>query len=70
MIVDGGTPALNDIAGDPSLAGLRIRYQRCLPPSASRQRNLGLSLVDRHTPWIGFLDDDCGPGPGRHGPDG
>ncbi|MDD8027117.1 MAG: glycosyltransferase, partial [Acidobacteriota bacterium] len=59
VIVDGGTPPVRDVANDPAWAGLRIRYERCLPPSAARQRNRGLAVLGPEAAWIGFLDDDA-----------
>ncbi len=64
VIVDGGEPSVRGIVERPAWAGLRIRYERCLPPSATRQRNRGLSLVDPAAIWIGFLDDDAVLAPG------
>lgn len=58
VIVDGGTPPIRPVLERPEFGELRIRYERCLPPSASRQRNLGLARIDPTVPWIGFLDDD------------
>jgi glycosyltransferase involved in cell wall biosynthesis len=37
---------------------LNIRYQHISRPSASRQRNAGLKLVDAEATLVGFLDDD------------
>jgi GT2 family glycosyltransferase len=59
VVVDGGEPPVRGLVERPAWAGLRIRYERCLPPSATRQRNRGLSLVDPAAAWIGFLDDDA-----------
>jgi len=39
--------------------GLRVRYLRHLPPSASRQRNVGVEAVDDGIELIGFVDDDA-----------
>lgn len=64
VIVDGGIPPVQAVTRKPEYDRLRIRYERCLPPSASRQRNRGLALVDPAVGWIGFLDDDAILSPG------
>ncbi len=59
IVVDGGDVSIAPILRDPTLSSLALRYERCRPPSASRQRNRGLRLVSPDIPLIGFLDDDC-----------
>ncbi len=64
VIVDGGAPPVRDVVERDEFAGLRIRYETCRPPSASRQRNIGLTLIDPSLGWIGFVDDDACLAPG------
>ena len=59
IVVDGGEVNIAPVLREPSLSVLVLRYERCRPPSASRQRNWGLRLVSPDIPLIGFLDDDC-----------
>jgi glycosyltransferase involved in cell wall biosynthesis len=55
------------VAADREFEILKIRYERCLPPSAARQRNRGLACVDPSIGLIGFLDDDGVLEPGALG---
>lgn len=64
IIVDGGAIDVRDVAADREFEILNIRYERCLPPSAARQRNRGIARVDPSIDWIGFLDDDAVLEPG------
>ncbi|RPJ36873.1 MAG: glycosyltransferase family 2 protein, partial [Deltaproteobacteria bacterium] len=56
IIVDGSSES----AADPGTEypGLSIDCIRCIPPSASRQRNVGLQRIPSDTDFVGFLDDD------------
>jgi glycosyltransferase involved in cell wall biosynthesis len=67
IIVDGGEAGVDDVAARPEFTSLNIRYERCLPPSAARQRNRGLALVSPGIDLIGFLDDDAVLAPGAMG---
>jgi len=64
IVVDGGDRPIRGILDDPAFAGLNLRYERCRPPSASRQRNRGLALVSPRIPLVGFIDDDTVLAPG------
>jgi len=56
IIVDGSD---NPIEGDlEEFGNLPIRYVRCFPPSAAKQRNEGIKKVSSNPEFIGFLDDD------------
>lgn len=56
VIVDGGNISTKDIV--QSFSDLNIIYHVCKPPSATRQRNLGIEFVGPRIQLIGFLDDD------------
>jgi GT2 family glycosyltransferase len=56
VIVDGSEQSVEKIVQE--FPNLRITYLRCIPPSAARQRNLGIESVDSEVHLIGFLDDD------------
>jgi len=56
VIVDGSASPEKDI--DKEFPTLRVKYMHRTPPSASKQRNLGIGAVDPEMSLIGFLDDD------------
>ena len=56
IIVDGGTQLVENIVQE--FPGLSIKYLRYLPPSAARQRNIGIKTISEELTLIGFLDDD------------
>jgi glycosyltransferase involved in cell wall biosynthesis len=64
IIVDGGDPGVAGVLDRPGLSGLQLRYLRCRPPSAARQRNRGIGQVGPDIDLIGFLDDDAVLAPG------
>lgn len=68
IVVDGSEKSVADILDRPGLSGLSIRYSRCRPPSAARQRNHGIALVSSGIDLIGFLDDDAVLAPGAMSP--
>ncbi len=58
IIVDGSDEPrpVREVTQGPY--GFTVRYRRLRPPSASRQRNAGMAMVDPEATLIGFLDDD------------
>jgi GT2 family glycosyltransferase len=56
IVVDGSREPLENIVKESTL--LRLNYLRCFPPSATKQRNVGLNAVEPKITLIGFLDDD------------
>jgi GT2 family glycosyltransferase len=56
IIVDGGTIRAEQVIR--KYPNLNIRYFRCSPPSAAKQRNIGVKAAPREANLIGFLDDD------------
>ncbi len=56
VIVDGGNQHVNHVVKE--FPNLDIKYLRCIPPSGSRQRNIGIEAVNPEITLIGFLDDD------------
>lgn len=56
IIVDGSDIPLR--GGLNEFEDLPIRYVRCFPPSATKQRNEGIQTVSREAEYIGFFDDD------------
>jgi glycosyltransferase involved in cell wall biosynthesis len=64
IIVDGSAAGVAAVLDRPGLSVLSMRYARCLPPSAARQRNRGIALVRSDIDLIGFLDDDAVLAPG------
>ena len=56
IIVDGSDKPIEAISN--GCKDLNITYLRCSPPSAARQRNIGIRAVSPETTLIGFLDDD------------
>jgi len=56
IVVDGSDHPIKCILDD--FQTLPIRYIHVRPPSLPKQRNVGISMVEKHADWIGFLDDD------------
>ncbi len=56
IIVDGGTQLVDKVVKE--FTTMPITYVRCVPPSATRQRNRGLTSINSEITLIGFLDDD------------
>lgn len=56
IVVDGGDVSVEKVV--LSFPTLNIQYLTCRPPSAARQRNVGIRAVGRDVSLIGFLDDD------------
>lgn len=56
IIIDGGAETAEDVVSH--FPSLNIRYTKCLPPSATRQRNKGIELVSQDITLVGFCDDD------------
>jgi len=56
IIVDGGQKKVAPILEE--FPGLKTRYMRCIPPSATKQRNLGIQSASPSSKLCGFLDDD------------
>jgi GT2 family glycosyltransferase len=56
IIVDGSDIPLEGCFNE--FEDLPIRYVRCFPPSAAKQRNEGIRTVRPESKFIGFLDDD------------
>jgi len=64
IVVDGSVESIGYVLERPDLSELALRYERCRPPSAARQRNRGISLVSPDIDLIGFMDDDAVLAPG------
>ena len=62
IIVDASSIPVQEIAAE--FKPLNIKYIRHPQPSASKQRNVGISAVAPDTDLIGFLDDDIEFEPG------
>jgi glycosyltransferase involved in cell wall biosynthesis len=56
IVVDGGR-SVKDIVMSFS-DRLPVEHCECHPPGQIRQKNKGISLLNRRTPLVGFLDDD------------
>jgi GT2 family glycosyltransferase len=56
VVVDGGREPVASVCR--GVTAFPVRYLRALPPSASRQRNLGLDAAGRDAAYVGFFDDD------------
>lgn len=56
VIVDGGDRSLGPVAD--ALPGCPVRVLRHRPPSATRQRNVGIDAVGPEATLVGILDDD------------
>lgn len=56
IIVDGSAESIEDVLKEFST--LPINYIRCIPPSAARQRNMGIKAVNPEITLTGFFDDD------------
>jgi GT2 family glycosyltransferase len=57
IIVDGSAQLVKNVVQE--FSHLPIDYVRCLPPSAARQRNVGIRAVAPNITLVGFLDDDA-----------
>jgi len=57
IIVDASQKPLEDLIKE--FPGLSIKYLRCVTPSPTRQRNIGIEAVDQKTTLVGFIDDDA-----------
>lgn len=56
IIIDGGTQPVKEVLGDfPDLNMMCLTF---FPPSATKQRNFGLTEIGPEITLIGFLDDD------------
>jgi len=56
LIVDGGKPIRSVVS--EYLEKIPVEYYECRPPAQIRQRNFGISRLDKSSPLVGFLDDD------------
>ena len=56
IIVDGSAQPIEDVLKEFST--LPINYIRFIPPSAARQRNVGIKAVKPEITLVGFFDDD------------
>jgi len=56
IIVDSGSNNIKSLIIEFSC--MNIRYLRCCPPSATRQRNMGIQNVSDGIKLVGFFDDD------------
>lgn len=58
IIVDSSESPRDDWWREESELGLPMEYHYFQPPSTSKQRNFGLTLIEPAIEWVGFLDDD------------
>ncbi|MFC2161154.1 glycosyltransferase family 2 protein [Acidobacteriota bacterium] len=56
IIIDAGTQPLEEVLR--SFPELNLTYSTMFPPSATKQRNFGLTKIDPEITHVGFLDDD------------
>ena len=56
IVVDGSDHPIESVLDE--FQTLPIRYVQVRPPSLPKQRNVGISMLQEHADWIGFLDDD------------
>ena len=56
IVVDGSAAPVREVVDE--CRGIPVRYLRCLPPSATRQRNAGIQAARPDHDLIGILDDD------------
>jgi len=56
IVVDGSDDPIKSILYE--FKKLPIRYVQVRPPSLPKQRNVGISMLQEQTDWVGFLDDD------------
>ncbi len=56
IIVDGGDYQVKDVVHE--FPNLILNHLQCVPPSAARQRNVGLKAIYPEITLIGFIDDD------------
>ena len=57
VVVDGSREPVEAACRD--IRAFPVRYVRGLPPSAARQRNLGLAAADPGSSLVAFFDDDA-----------
>jgi len=57
VVVDGSREPVEAVCRD--IRAFPVRYVRGVPPSAARQRNLGLAAAHPESSLIGFFDDDA-----------
>ena len=56
IVVDGGAGSVEGLCR--AARPFPVRHMRCLPPSASRQRNVGITAAGPDIAFVGLLDDD------------
>jgi glycosyltransferase involved in cell wall biosynthesis len=56
IVVDGGQSIKDVVHGFSDR--LNIEHVECQPPGQIRQKNMGISLLNKRTPLVGYLDDD------------
>jgi GT2 family glycosyltransferase len=56
IVVDGGAVPVRSVC--EAFPGLAVRYLAVRPPSLTRQKNLGIGMLDPAVTLVGFLDDD------------
>lgn len=56
VVIDGGESVRDVVAEFQDR--LPVEHHICQPPGQIRQRNLGIALLDEHTPLVASLDDD------------
>src|SRR5262249_5827637 len=56
IIVDGGPEPFEPILND--FPALNLKYERSVPPSLCRQKNVGRSKLSENITVAGYLDDD------------
>jgi len=56
IIIDGSDNPVKSVV--EKFEKLPIRYTEVRPPSLPRQRNVAISMIQDHSNWVGFLDDD------------
>lgn len=56
IIIDGSKPSIENIIENYNC--LNISYQAIYPPSLTKQRNAGISLLNQNITLAGYLDDD------------
>ncbi len=56
VVVDGGSISVAKLV--KRFIAIPVTYMHCAPPSATRQRNMGLSTIFQKISLIGFCDDD------------
>lgn len=56
IIIDSGIPPVKEVLRD--FPNLNLTYSTFFPPSATKQRNFGLTEISPEITLVGFLDDD------------